>query len=202
MVGLRDATQYQTQLRTLLPAGPAWDPELVPELEKILLGVSQELARIDVRAFDLINEMDPLGVNELVPEWERVMGLPDPCMGDSPAFEDRRLAVRQRLVAVGGQSRAYFIDIAIRQGYPSAGITERRAPRFGRSRFGAAHFGTWAAQFMWTLNSGPRRRLGRRFGASFWGERFGANPSGALECVIRRSSPGHTLEFIDYGVDD
>lgn len=202
MAGLRDAVQYQAQLRALLPAGPAWDPELVPELETILSGISQEMARVDARAFDLINEVDPAGVSELVPDWERVMNLPDPCLGESPAFEDRRLAVRQRLVAVGGQSRAYFIDIAIRQGYPAADITERRAPRFGRSRFGAAHFGTWSAQFMWTLNSGPRRKLGRRFGASFWGERFGTNPSGALECVIRRSAPAHTLEFINYGDDE
>lgn len=199
MAGLRDAAQYQIQLRALLPSGPAWDPELVPEIEKILSGVSLELARIDARAFDLISELDPAGVSELVPEWEAVMGLPDPCLGDTPAFEDRRLAVRQRLTAVGGQSRAYFIEIAIKQGYPAASVVERRAPRFGRSHFGSAHFGTWAAQFMWTLESGPRRRLGRRFGASFWGERFGVNPSGALECVIRRSSPAHTLEFINYG---
>ena len=52
---------------------------------------------------------------------------------------------------------------------------------------------------MWTLNTGPRRRLGRRFGASFWGERFGMNPNGALECVIRRAAPAHALEFINYG---
>lgn len=199
MAGLRSAAQYRAQLRALLPLGPAWDPERVPEIEKILSGMSQELARIDARAFDLINEMDPAGVSELVPDWEAIMGLPDPCLGENPAFEDRRLAVRQRLTAVGGQSRSYFIEIAIRQGYPESSITERRAPRFGRSRFGAAHFGTWTAQFMWTLNSGPRRRLGRRFGASFWGERFGANPSAALECVIRRSAPAHTLEFINYG---
>lgn len=202
MAGLRGAAEYRTQLRALLPAGPAWDPELIPELEKVLSGLALELARIDARAFDLINEMDPAGVSELVSDWEKVMGLPDPCLGESSAFEDRRLAVRQRLVAVGGQSRAYFIEIAIRQGYPASTITEHRAPRFGRSRFGAAHFGTWSAQFMWTLNSGPRRRLGRRFGASYWGERFGTNPSGALECVIRRSAPAHTLEFIDYGVGD
>ncbi|AQY66597.1 DUF2313 domain-containing protein [Pseudomonas veronii] len=202
MAGVRDAAQYRSQLRALLPSGPAWDPDLVPELEKILMGMSLELARIDARAFDLINEMDPSSVNELVSDWEQVMGLPDPCLGAAPAFEDRRLAVRQRLVAVGGQSTAYFVELAIRQGYPEATITEHRAPRFGRSRFGQAHFGTWAAQFMWTLNSGPRRRLGRRFGASFWGERFGTNPSGALECVIRRGAPAHTIEQINYGVID
>ncbi len=202
MAGIRGAKHYHTQLRALLPAGPAWDPDWVPALEKILLAMAKEMARMDARAFDVINEMDPAGVSELVPDWEKVMGLPDPCLGESPAFEDRRLAVRQRLMAVGAQSRAYFIEIAVRQGYPLSSITERRAPRFGRSTFGNAHFGTWTAQFMWTLNSGPRRRLGRRFGDSFWGQRFGVNPSGALECVIRRSAPAHTLEFIDYGVTD
>mgnify|MGYP003600650286 FL=1 len=201
MAGLRSAAEYQAQLMALLPSGPAWDPETVPELKVVLAGISQELARIDARAFDLINEMDPGSVSELVPDWEAVMGLPDPCLGDNPTFEDRRLAVRQRLLAVGGQSRAYFIEIAIRQGYRESSITEHRSPRFGRARFGSAHFGTWTAQFMWTLDSGPRRRLGRRFGASFWGERFGTNPSGALECVIRRSAPAHTLEFIKYGVE-
>ncbi|PYY87084.1 phage tail protein [Pseudomonas sp. TKO26] len=200
MAGLRTAQQYRAQLRALLPAGPAWEPERVPELALVLTGLSQELARIEARAFALLNEMDAGGVNELVPDWERVMGLPDPCIGLEPVFEDRRLAVRQRLTAVGGQSCGYFIEIAVRLGYPEATITERRAPRFGRSRFGAAHFGTWSAQFMWTLNTGPRRRLGRRFGASYWGERFGVNPSGALECVIRRSAPAHALESINYGV--
>jgi len=199
MAGLRTPEQYRAQLNALLPLGPAWDPDLVPEIGQVLTGLSQELARVDARAFDLLNEMDLGGVTELVPDWERVMNLPDPCVGLEPVFEDRRLAVRERLVATGGQSRAYFIDIAIRQGYPQASITEHRAPRFGRMRFGAARFGTWNAQFMWTLHTGPRRRLGRRFGASYWGERFGVNPSSALECVIRRSSPAHTLEFINYG---
>jgi uncharacterized protein YmfQ (DUF2313 family) len=199
MVVARTAEEYRQQLRGLLPAGPAWDPELVPEIELVLQGVAVEFARLDGRAVDLLNEMDAAGVSELVPDWEVIMGLPDPCLGLNPAFEDRRLAVRRRLFEVGGQSPAYFIDIAVSQGYPEASITEHRAPRFGVSRFGRAHFGTWSAQFMWTLNTGPRRRLGRRFGASFWGERFGANPSGALECVIRRSAPAHALEFINYG---
>lgn len=196
---IRTAEEYRLQLQRLLPPGPAWDPELVPEVALVLSGVAVEFSRLDARAVVLLNEMDPAGVSELVPDWEAIMGLPDVCLGPNPTFEDRRLAVRRRLVEVGGQSRAYFIEIAVSQGYPNATITEHRAPRMGRSRFGVAHFGTWSAQFMWTLNTGPRRRLGRRFGASFWGERFGMNPSGALECVIRRAAPAHALEFINYG---
>jgi uncharacterized protein YmfQ (DUF2313 family) len=198
-MAIRTAADYYNQLVALLPSGPAWDVELVPEIRQLLQAGSVELAREDLRISDLLAESDPDTVRELVPDWERVMDLPDPCLGENPAFEDRQLAVRRRLVEVGGQTPAFFVQLAITQGYPDATVTEHRAPRFGVSRFGRAHFGTWSAQFMWTLNTGPRRRLGRRFGASYFGERFGVNPSGALECVIRRAAPAHALEFINYG---
>lgn len=142
--------------------------------------------------------MDPATVSELVPDWERVMNLPDPCLGLKPLFADRRLSVRQRLVATGGQNAGFYIDIAVSQGYPDATVTEHRAPRMGRSRSGQAHFGTWSAQFMWTLNTGGRQRLGRRFGASYWGERFGVNPGTAIECLIRRAAPAHSAEFVNF----
>lgn len=199
-MAIRTAADYYRQLVALLPPGPAWDVELVPEIRELLQAGSVELAREDLRLSDLLAESDPDTVRELVPDWEQVMDLPDPCLGENPAFEDRQLAVRRRLVEVGGQKPAFFVQLAIAQGYPQATVTEHRAPRFGAARFGRSHFGTWSAQFMWTLNTGPRRRLGRRFGASYFGERFGVNPSGALECVIRRSAPAHALEFINYGV--
>lgn len=104
MAGIRTAEQYQAQLRSLLPSGPAWDPERVPELEEVLEGIAQELARLDARAADLLHEMDPAGVSELVPDWERVMNLPDPCLGATPLFDDRRLAVRRRLLAMSRPS--------------------------------------------------------------------------------------------------
>ena len=198
MVVIRTAEHYAEQLQALLPPGPAWDPERVPEVQQLIAGLSHEFARIDGRAFDLLNEMDPATVSELVPDWERVMNLPDPCLGLKPLFEDRRMSVRQRLVAVGGQNAAFYVGIAVSQGYPDASVTEFRKPRMGRSRFGQAHFGTWNAQFMWTLNTGGRQRLGRRFGASYWGERFGVNPGTAIECLIRRAAPAHGIEFVNF----
>ncbi|WP_122575840.1 YmfQ family protein [Pseudomonas viridiflava] len=198
MVVIRTAEHYAEQLQALLPPGPAWDPERVPEVQQLIAGLSHEFARIDGRAFDLLNEMDPASVSELVPDWERVMNLPDPCLGLKPLFEDRRLSVRQRLVAVGGQNAAFYVGIAVSQGYPDASVTEFRTPRMGRSRFGQAHFGTWNAQFIWTLNTGGRQRLGRRFGASYWGERFGVNPGTAIECLIRRAAPAHGIEFVNF----
>ncbi|QTD34611.1 YmfQ family protein [Pseudomonas fluorescens] len=198
MAVLRSATQYRDQLRNLLPSGPAWEPGRVPELDQVLEGIAQELARLDARAIDVLNEMDPVTVSELVPDWEAVMNLPDPCLGATPLFDDRRLAVRRRLLAVGSQTASYFVEVARSQGYPQATVSELRVPRMGRSRFGQAHFGTWRAQFMWILNTGGRLSSGRRFGASYWGERFGMNPGSALECLIHRSTPAHTQVYINY----
>lgn len=197
-MAVRTAEQYLSQLHALLPQGPAWDMERVPELGVVLAGIAQEMARIDARAVALNAEMDPTLVTELVPDWEAVMDLPDACLGLAPSFSDRQKAVQQRLIAVGSQRAAYFIAIAKSQGYPNATITQYRAPRFGKSRFGVSHFGTWSAQFMWTLNTGGRLQLGRRFGASFWGERFGANAGSSLECLIRRYAPAHTVVHINY----
>ncbi|WP_435035175.1 YmfQ family protein [Pseudomonas neuropathica] len=198
MAVLRGVAQYRNQLRSLLPSGPAWELERLPELNQVLEGVAAELARLDARAVDLLNEMDPAGVSELVPDWEQVMNLPDPCLGATPLYDDRRLAVRRRLLAVGNQNAAYFIEVARSQGYPDATVTELRVPRMGRSRFGLARFGTWKAQFMWVLNTGGRLATGRRFGASYWGERFGMNPGSALECLIHRSAPAHTQVYINF----
>jgi uncharacterized protein YmfQ (DUF2313 family) len=198
-VALRTADDYHKQLRLLLPPGPAWDRELNLGLDSLLRVAAELLGQEDLRASDLLAESDPATLRELVVDWERVMQLPDACMGESPTFDDRQLAVRRRMIEVGGQSPAYFVELAISRGYPHARVIEHRAPRFGRSRFGAAHFGTWVAQFMWTLDTGPRRRLGRRFGVTHWGERWGGNPSSALVCVVRRAAPAHAVEFIKYG---
>jgi uncharacterized protein YmfQ (DUF2313 family) len=201
-MAIRTAAAYYAQLKALLPPGPAWDAERVPEIHQLLEAGSLELAREDLRLSDLLGESDPNHVRELVPDWERVMGLPDPCLGVNPTFEDRQLAVRRRLTEVGGQTPAFFVQLAISVGYPHATVTEYRTPRFGNARFGKSRFGTWSAQYMWTLNTGPRLRLGRRFAVSHWGERFGVNSSSAFECVIGRAVPAHAHEFLNYGVNE
>ncbi|MDM1710627.1 DUF2313 domain-containing protein [Pseudomonas sp. 165] len=196
---VRTVDDYLAQLRALLPPGPAWDREFNPGIDQLLQAAAEELAREDLRAVALLAESEPATVRELVPDWERVMSLPDPCMGDSPSFQDRQLAVRRRLLEVGGQTPAYFVDLAFTLGYRQARVVEHRAPRFGRSRFGSARFGTWGAQFMWTLETGPRQAAGSRFGFSHWGQAFGGASNGALECLISRSAPAHTHETINYG---
>lgn len=189
---------YVDQLRQLLPPGPAWDPEFAPEIDKTLQGIAPELARIDARGDVLLTEMDPTSVREMLTDYERVMALPDECLGESPSFDVRRSAVVQRYSAIGGNTPAYFEALARAMGYPDAKVVEWHAPRFRRARFGRARFGTWKTQFIWTLRLGTPRAGGRRFGATLWGERFGANTNASVECIVRRWAPAHLLVIFEY----
>lgn len=197
-MAVRSGQDYLAQLLALLPPGPAWDAEAVPELVKVLEALAQEFARVDARADSLLGEMVPSGVRELLPDWERVLGLPDPCLGAEGGFAERRAEVVRRFGEVGRQDPQYFVEIARRLGYIDAWVEEFKAPRFGRSTFGLARFGTRRQQFLWKLHLGARRAGGARFGVTQWGERFGANPNNIIECIVRRYRPAHTHVIFEY----
>lgn len=193
----RTGKDYQQQLAALLPPGPAWQAGLQPQVHDLLAALAQEFGRIDARSADLLRESFLGTFHEALTDWERTLALPDECMGASGTVAERKAMVRMRLVEQGGQTPAYYVQLAARMGYPNARVQELRASRWGGSRFGQ-YFGTWNAQFMWVLHAGERLAGGSRFGLSVWGERFGSNPSNALVCVIRRAAPAHTLEFVNF----
>ncbi|WP_235204584.1 YmfQ family protein [Bordetella bronchiseptica] len=195
---MRTEQDYWAQMLALLPPGPAWEFEAIPELVGVLQALVPEFARVDSRAEDLLAEMVPSGIRELLQDWERVLDLPDPCLGAEGSFAERRAEVVRRFSAVGRQDRWYFEDIARKLGYPEAWVEVFRAPRFGRSQFGKARFGTRRQQFLWKFHLGARRPGGSRFGVTQWGERFGANPNSIVECIVRRYKPAHTDVIFEY----
>jgi uncharacterized protein YmfQ (DUF2313 family) len=114
---------YVRQLRNLLPPGVAFD-ELQPELKKMLAALAEELARVDARGIDLINEADPRTADETIADWERVLSLPDeqvPVIAGTLA--ERRIAVTQKYTARGGQNVAFFVALAAACGYTVEDVT-------------------------------------------------------------------------------
>lgn len=200
-MGMRVADDYSQQLHQLLPSGPAWDCDAYPLPYKVIVAFAQELARVDSRAEGLLLEMFPGTVRDLLPDWERVMQLPDPCLPVQSSWGERHRAVLQRFTEAGRQDAAYFEGLAKKHGYSNARVREWRAPRMGRARCGRDRFGTWATQFVWTLHLGERVVGGTRFGIAHFGERFGAIPGDLIECVVRKYAPAHTVVFFDYSED-
>lgn len=193
------AALYLHDLQALLPTGAAWprDPGTVRHGQ---LGAAADgLARGHDLAEQLIEEADPRSARELLGDWERVAGLPDPCSaGIATTLQERRAAVVSRLTTTGGQSVAYFACIAAGLGY-TVEIDEFRPAVCGRARCGDRANGPHAVRHTWRVRVTEPRVTRARCGASQVGDRLGKiTRAEDLECLLRRLKPQHTTLIVSY----
>lgn len=172
-----------------LPPGRAWprDADAIPARFLSLL-VPTDL-RVVLRGLDLLSDAFPASTEELLPEWEESLGLPDPCAGPGQTIEARRNQVVGRLTGLGGQSVPYYIAIAAGLGYQIT-ITEFAPFRFGMG-FGSPLCGdAWA--YAWQVNA-PQFTIDYfELGVSGFGEPFASWGSTVLQCELMRLKPAHT----------
>src|SRR4030065_700879 len=96
-----EGAAYTALLQGLLPACPAWRREGNTVMGAVLEALAQEVARLDARAAQLFTETDPRLSYELLPDFERIAGLPDECTGALSTLEERRAALMARLARPG-----------------------------------------------------------------------------------------------------
>jgi uncharacterized protein YmfQ (DUF2313 family) len=135
----RSCDDYTDALADLLPVGPAWPREYDSVLMELVHGLSCIWADpVDSRAADLLEfESDPRLTIELLPDWERAWGLPDPCYTAPQSIDERHLALLMRMTMLGAQSREFFIGVAAQIGYTIT-ITEYRTFVVGLDHVGDA----------------------------------------------------------------
>jgi hypothetical protein len=69
------SSAYARMMTALLPPGRVWRVTAQSLLSKLLAASADELGRVDARAADLLDESDPSTAVELLPEYERELGL-------------------------------------------------------------------------------------------------------------------------------
>lgn len=192
-----NAAGYLAQLQALLPPGAALTREKEAELTKLLNALADELARVDKRAADLLREADPRTCFELITDWEGTVGLPDPCAPLADNIQERRGAVAAKLVASGGQSRQYYIDIAAALGVEVT-ITEFMPFRVGYSAVGdpLATDDDW--RHTWQVDAPETIITHFAVGQSAAGEPLRKWGNELLECAIGRRKPAHTEVLFAY----
>lgn len=201
----RSAEAYKAQLAALLPQGRAWPRDDGTDLMKLMHAKAEELARIDGRVSDLLEEVDPRTTLELLDEWERIAGLPDACIAAPDSIAERRAAIQSRITAIGGQTTEYFVALAATLGF-AVTITEFRPFRIG-TRVNERLYGEdWA--HVWRVNVQPPaiddgQGLTVRYfrvGESRVGERLVGFGSLDLECIIRRAAPAQSIVIFAYDI--
>jgi uncharacterized protein YmfQ (DUF2313 family) len=100
-----------------MPRGPAWSDDPSSVQGRVLGALALSLYRSDEAASDLLVDAFPATTEQLLPEWEASLGLPDPIVGPGGTDDQRRSQVVARLVGAVGQSRQRFIDFAAQLGF-------------------------------------------------------------------------------------
>lgn len=115
--GAFSADDYARAFAALSPRGLLWRDEPGDVRSAFYLAVGDVLSAVDQRAQAVLAGSLPGAVAPTLPEWEATLGLPDPCLGAEPTFEDRAAQVRARFVGVGGLSRGRYVLFAAQLGF-------------------------------------------------------------------------------------
>ncbi len=191
------AADFLGAIQRLLPTGAAWPRDLDATLTRFWGGVADEVAALHARAGDLSEvESDPAQASELLSDFERAFGLPDPCAPQQQTLEQRRLALLARISGLGGQSRAYFIATANAIGYAIT-IDEFRPFRVGINRV-CDHLYTAKWRFAWRVNAPEVTVRYFRVGRNAVGDPLRSWGNEALECLIGRLKPAQTHVLFAY----
>lgn len=132
---------YHQMLMDLLPRGRAWPRD--GEDADLMNGWAAELARVEQRGWDLLDQIDPRTTGEMMPDWERFFGLP------GTASETQR---RKELIAAwlaGGSLSRDDIGNLLEQLGITASVHFHRPFRTGLSACGDALETDWIST--WTV---------------------------------------------------
>lgn len=181
---------------SLPPPGRAFsgDPDTAQAI--VFTPPADALTRVHEGAMRLLDiEADPGQTVDLLPDWEREFGLPDPCTAAGATMDQRRRALLAKIAALGGQSRAYFIRVAAALGYAIA--IEEFSPFWLGTPLGSPLCGPgW--QWVWNIHAPDIAVRFFRLGLSALGEPFSTVSHADLECRLRELAPAHTFLLFIY----
>lgn len=189
-MGGMTAGDYLRQLFSLLPKGLAWARRQDSHMGRLLQAVADVFVRVDERMRSVLREIDPRQAVELLPDYERVLGLPDPCISEEQSIAQRQAAAYAKLTAQGGASKPYFIKLAADMGYPGASVEVYREATCNSD----CNAALWPEdhRFYWQLNLPSDGGTFLANCNSPCDSALGTWGDTALECRVNQIKPGET----------
>jgi uncharacterized protein YmfQ (DUF2313 family) len=190
--------QYRDLMNMLAPPGRALPQSSDTNWQKLTYARAGLFQRVDARADLLVEEADPRTAYELLPDYERAFGLPDPCVKREQTVAERRAALLRVLTGTGGASRKYFKGVAADLGYDIE--VEDYTPYTVADPVDKPIYGLeW--RWTWTVRA-PEQTVDVFTTKSTVSEPLATWGNDRLECVISRLKPAHTLVLFAYGEND
>lgn len=179
------------EVEALQPRGPIWNRK-APVMGALVRALAAEAYAATLKLEEILLELDPRTTSRLLPVWERIAGLPDPCALNLTT-EERRSALVARLTRIGGSSRAFLIDYAAALGF-TIWIEEHEPEhaRCGEAVCGESHLEGDAMRFLWTVHAPETTVIYAICGTARCGDPLGSYGNELLECALRAIKPAHT----------
>ncbi len=182
-----------------LPLGGIFDAARKEDTNFRLLieGLTTEYSRTEENIFDVCEEMDPQVTEDLLPEWERSVGIPDSCFSTADDIDRRRQAVLLKLGGFLVRTEQDFIDLAallgqtieIEAGAESGDYPMRYPGRYLGGAKGARF--TMIVHFPGTENTNYNQDYPGPYGVA----------TGIVECVISRTVSSTVTVIFSYGTN-
>lgn len=196
MVQLVNRAAYLAQLKALIPPGRAWSRERGTTLGAFLEAAAHELAEIDGEAVALLLDIRPATTTELLPDWERVAGLPDNCSSLASTLVERRASLLTKIVTRLNLNPSTFEEIGLSFGVVLT-VEEHDQTRAGTSTTLNTGGGRW--RHVWWVTV-PTSADVRAFdmNSDVNTPLLLVDRNTELECRLQKASPAHTLLVVGY----
>lgn len=143
----------------------------------------------------LLQAITPFEAGDMLPDWERLLGLVPP---SGAPYQQRLEAVLAKLAETGGLSIPYFTRLAQRLGY-SIAIDEPQPFRAGVNCAGDT---LWIEDIIWVWHVDVQGASTRFYqfhaGQSAAGEALTSFADPVIEAIFNDLKPGHTFVYFTY----
>jgi uncharacterized protein YmfQ (DUF2313 family) len=190
---------FTLMLLLLFPRGRAWPKTPGSFLWNLSAGLAPELARFHGRVMNLLEEADPSTTYELLEDWERCLGLPDPCLGPETSTALRQQSLVSKLTWQGGQAVSKYIAVAASLGYT---ITiENCIPPIAGDACADDEVLDDTGRFVFYVHAPGVTTFYIEAGSAEAGDEIETWSNDPLECAIRKKCASH-LRFFLYDSGD
>jgi len=190
---------YLHLLKSLLPNGKAWEVSRTSFFYRILEAISDEFSRVQIRIEDLLNELNPAKTQEMLTDWEKLLGIPNECTGSISelTYQARKKLVYTYYTMTGGTRPEYYKELIKNFGFDIE-VNEIKNFRTGLSSVGQGlNNGLWRYAFeVRTLNA-PVFRFST--GQNTVGDPLVVLSNDLIKCIIDENKPAHVAVIYTFG---
>lgn len=185
---------YKNLLLQLLPPGLAYSAESGSRQMMLVDALAEELARIDARGQQIIEEADPSTSTELYEEWLQLAAIPDSCSALASSVEDYRKQLLQKLASITDQAPATYEALADSLGY-DARVVEFDMFVAGSACGDPLYDEFWQNAFSVVIVGGANQA---QSGIARAGDRLRTFEAGFLYCLLQKAKPAQAIAFVGF----